>query len=279
MTRFLLLLLSAQLAALAVATAAEPSELHPQDAYDAGIEAIEAGDARRALALLGQAADAGHLDALRRLEEAYGGGTLRADVRAGAASVPVRPSERRAERVRSAYARFMSDAVRAGDAEATRHAIREVLGVRLLTSNRARLPPPMREHWDATDLDSVRALYRVVAEAPGASQTSLALIARALGDGPAFERHLDRAIAGGEPHACVYRVEAQYGPPDYDTAAGLAADVDRMVACHPANAPDGPGLLDGFRQSAARGSERSAEMLDSLQALGLFERYPQLARR
>ena len=279
MTRFLFGLISAQLVVLAVAWAVEPSGLPPQDAYDAGTEAIESGDTRRALALLDQAASAGHLDALRRLTEAYEHGTLRANVGAGALSLSVAPSERRTEHYRAAYRRFMGDAVRAGDPDAIRQAVREVLGVRLYVADRDRLPAPMREHWDATDLDSARALYRQVAGTPGTSQLDLAMLARALDRGRAFERHLDRAIAGGEAGACVYKVEARHGPADLDSAAGLAAHYDRMVACHPDHAPDGPGSLLGLRQSAARGSERSAEVLDSLEAMGLFDRYPQLATR
>ncbi len=279
MTRFLLGLLCAQLVALAVASGVEPSGLTPEAAYVAGSQAVDAGEVDRALHLLDEAASAGHLGALRRLIGAYDHGSLRASDRAGAEWVQVRRSERRADRYRAAYQRFMGDAVRAGDPDAIRQASEEVLGIRLHVADREQLPEPMREHWDAADLDSAQVLYRLAAEAPGQPQTDLALIARALGDDEAFHRHLNQAIAGDESGACVYKVDAEHGPPDYDSAAGLAARYDRMVACHPANAPDGPGSLDGFRQSAASGSARSAEVLDSLEALGLFERYPQLAQR
>ena len=279
MTRFLLTLLTAQLVALAVACGVEPSGLSPDAAYAAGVAAIEAGDADRALALLDEAAGAGHLDAHRKLIGAYEHGSLRASGRAGADWLPVHSSEHRAERYQSTYARFMGDAVRAGDPDAIRQATKDVLGLRLSVTDREQLPEPIRGLWDDVDLDSARALYRLVADVPSASQIDLAVIARALGDDAAFHRHLDRAIAGGEPEACVYKVQARYGPPDFRSAAGLKANYDRMADCHPANEPRGSGFLDNIRQSAARGSARSAEVLDSLEALGLYERYPQLAQR
>ena len=279
MTRFLLVLLVAHLAALVVACGLDSPELTPAAAYAAGVEAIERGDAHRALALFEHAARDGHIDALRQLIGAYERGTLSASTRGGAQRVQVRRSRRRAERYRAQYAHVLGDSVRAGDPIALRQAAKDVLGPRLLFADREQVPEPIREsHWDPVDLDSARALYRLAARAPRPASVDLALIARALGNRAAFYRHLDQAIANGDAHACVLKVEAQHGLPDDGSAAERAAFADQMATCDPDRFSD-PGSLGGVRQSAASDRARSGEALDSLGSLGLLVRYPPLAQR
>ncbi len=263
--------------ALAAACGPAPSGLAPEAAYQAGVRAVEARDTDRALGLFAEAAEVGHLDALRQLTRAYAHGSLSASGQPGAPTVFLDPSPRRAERLERAYQRALSDSVEVGNPRATLWAAVEAMGLRMHAPTRADLPPEIRErYWDRVDVGAVRALYARLdgADFSGWDRTELARLGLALGDTTGALAVLDRAIAEGDTGACVHKVLALHGPPDYHTAAGLAAHLDQMAACDPALFADGSGLVDTIRQSE---TPRSAEMIDSLATLGLFDRYPALA--
>lgn len=280
MTRFLLTLLCAQLAALAVSCDGPPSGLSTTEAYNAARQAARDGDMDLATDLLAEAADGGHLDALNSLARGYKDGVLFVGMVTPNQVISIRPSQRRAARYRRAYDRALADSVRAGHPRALLLAAAELMGPRMAVEKREDLPAEIRErYWDAVDMDSVRTLYGQVdsADLYGMDLLAFAQLGGALGDTTVMMTLYDRAVAEGASGACIYKIQALYGPTDFHSAAGLADHFDRMIACDPALLAEGSSSLAHIRQSAASGVARSAEMLDSLKTLGLFERYPYLA--
>ena len=279
MTRFLLTLLAAQLVALASACGSAPSGLAPDAAYRAGVQAIEANDADRAVQLFTEAGDAGHLEALRQLTRAYKHGALSASWQPDAPTLyDIRLSARRAERLERAYHRALADSVEAGVPSAILWSAIEEMGVRMYATDRDDLPPELREqHWDRVDVDAVRALYARLdaAEFDGWERVELARLGHALDDTDGAIAILDQMIADGNSSLCAYKVALLHGPFDAYSAAGLANGYDRMAEC--SGQPPEAGALSGVRESARNGAARSVEVLDSLETLGLFERYPHLA--
>ena len=276
MTRVLVLVLATSVLGLAGACS-QASGLAPEDAYAAAGDAIRAGEAEQAVSLLDEAARAGHLGALRSLAHAYDTGGLSVGLHGPSDVLVIARSDRRAHRYRTAYDLALADSVRAGRPDALLHAAVEMLGVRMVVTRREDLPAEIRaRYWDAVDLDSVRALYGRIdgAALNGPGVLLLAQLGQALGDTTAAMRLYDRAVADGDPGACIYKVQAEHGAPDLFSAAGLAAHADQMAAC--AEHWPQPGYLDGVRRSARNGAARSAEVLDSLETLGLFRRYPHL---
>jgi hypothetical protein len=105
------LCLAAALAAL-VAGSATRSGLPPEEAFAEAQVAISEGDADRALDLLGEAADAEHLGALRQLARAYEAGHLTqvgTSRTPGRARLAIRTWPGQATRAKNAYRRVLSD--------------------------------------------------------------------------------------------------------------------------------------------------------------------------
>ena len=266
--------------ALALALAAcgpAPSGLVPDAAYQAATEAVDAGDLDRALHLLDEAGEAGHLESLRRLTHAYRSGELRLRDLGGSTVLYLDPPERRQARYQAVYDRTLASAIDAGDVGATVQAAKERLGLRWAQPDRSQLPVELHDRWDAADLDSARALRDRIdaASLVGRERLDLAHLNLAVGDSAAALALYDQAIADGDPDGCVLKVFTVHGVYDPSSASGIAAYLDQMAACAPDVWAEGTTRPDGLRATAR--SARSAEVLDSLATLGVFDRYPALA--
>lgn len=270
MTRPLL----AALAVLAAGCGAAPSGLSPDDAFRSAMAAADSGEVRRALALLGEAADAGHLDALAVRAQAYGRGYLRTGYGRG--------YQRGATEVHRPFFVFP------GQAAAAENAYREALRKGAADGDPDalfRLAHRLTERqwtgaeWasSAADRDSARAVFgRLVRR--GADPYRLAALASALGDDAERDRQLGLAVEAGDGRACWWALWA--GPQrSKATAAGFSAFADRAEAC-PLDLYDADPVADDLRtlgRQAAAGNAAAAVLLDSLRAEGLFERHPRLA--
>ncbi len=259
------------------ASACGPAPLNgsPQDAFDAAQEAVDAGDADRALALLDQAADAGHLAALGTRAEAYEQGylTVRNPGREGARYVTVQPLPGQAALARRAYERTLADSVRAGHPPALLAAALQLAGPLYIEEGR------QVSHAPAADLDSAAALYRRLQDTDG-PHLQVAFLATALRDEDGRRRHLDAAVTAGEPQACFIKLWWFGDRPDTATAAGMARYLDTIES----TCPKSPGATDLAAESmrtltdqVERGNEAAVQFLDSLRVEGVFERHPRLA--
>lgn len=243
-----------------------------------GVEdALAAGDAEAAVALLDAAAEAGDLAAMALLAEAHGRGYLRRSLGNGASThvaIQTRPWS-----PLLAYRRYQSavhERAERGDPDA-----RFLLADGYLT----------QQHIDgawrhpAGHLDSARAIYRRL-EAAGADRLRLALLAQRLGDEPAFRAHLGAAAEAGDPKACIFLSwEERPRTSRFDVGA-LAAFIDRTEDCR-ALAPErdrdaplytyGASTVQTLRSEAEAGNAAAVATLDSLRATGVFERHPALA--
>lgn len=259
MTRFLLSLLAAQLIALAVSCDSPTSGLSAAQAYDAARQANQDGDYDRAIDLLKESAKGGHLDALAHLANGYGKGqVLIGSVRPDQV-IPIRVSPFRAQRYQRAYERALADSMQAGHSRAFLHAATLVMGVRIAAIRRDDMPVRHREHWDAVDIDSAKALYGRIdpAELHGQDLAMLPILGQALGDTTVLMTMYERAVADGDPGACIYKIIAEHGQPDMSTTAGLAAYDARMAEC-----------ADAFPEAGTRERGRSAGMVGSREVRG-----------
>ena len=262
------------LAALVAACGPAPSGLAPADAYKAAWVAADSGEVHRALALLEEAADAGHLGALEALAVAHGRGYIS---RSASASDPaetvhlaIRSWPGQATRAERAYTDALADSARAGRSNALFAVARRLL-------NRS---------WDGdrwtdpteADRDSALTLYRRL-DASGAEPMRLFSLAHSLDDEAATRRHLRDADADGHPQACVFLYWMDGGR-DLSTPEGLAVYLDQVHACP---GPSGAGPTEaertvrGLVDRAAAGNPAAAELLAGLQATGVFGRHPALA--
>ncbi len=275
MTRFLL----AALAALVAGCGAAPSGLSPDDAFQSAMTAADSGDVRRALALLDEAAEAGHVEALAVRARAYGRGYLRTDYGRGHQrgvipsnlSLLVLPGQARA--AEDDYQQALAEGARAGDEDVLFR-----LADKLLDRQFA------EGVWREGDQDSARAVYRRLS-AQGAAPLRLAFLAKRLDDDPAYDAHLDAAAAAGDPHACLFQMYRSHGQAEMFSARRVAASIDHVESCRAASpaARDSKRLayadstLSSLANQARRGNAEAHVVLDSLRTLGVFERHPRLA--
>lgn len=256
-------------AALLAACGPSASGLDPAAAVEAADEALLDRDADRALALLTEAADAGDLGARRRVVEAYERGYMRTPYERGRTStnLAVTTWPGRAAFARRAYERALADHAEAGDPDA-------LLAVAFaLTGPLIQRDGTWESEMDAADRDSVVALHARL-DASDVPRLALSSLARALGDEDAALRHLDEAVAAGEPNACYYRFWFGGDRPAIHNAEGTAAYYDAMAAC------SDPGFLTEavgpLFDNAAAGMPEAVVFVDSLRAEGVFERHPRL---
>ena len=259
--------------ALLAACAPRPSGLSPDAAFRASLQATERGDVPQALALLREAADAGHLDALalraqatRRgyLRTGYGQGYRKGVLPANHAFLVLPGEPEEAER---AYRRALHAAAASDDPDA------------LFTAAFALTESQWTgSEWtvSATARDSARTIYRRLVAA-GADPGRLAALAWTLDDHAAHRRHLDDAVQAGDGQACWRRLWTEKRP--LATAAGFADFVDDAEACPPP--PPGPDpVADDVRALAGHarsGNAAAVALLDSVRQSGVFERHPRLA--
>ena len=270
--RALLLVVVLSLAACGPA----PSGLSPEDAHLAYREALLDGDGDRALALLNEAAEAGHLGALQTLADARERGYLTtpydADRKGMAAHVPIRSFPGQAAAARRAYERARDAAARDGDPNAMRSAAFAVLGADTFIEGRLDADPTPAQ------VDSATVLYERLLDSD-LPRLQLAMLAKAIGRGDAYVRHVDEAAAAGEPMGCTFKIWMTGDQPKRSGTAGVAETMERAIACD----PDGAGFeyaVDAVRTLRAeigRGNEAAVVALDSLHALGVFDRHPRLA--
>ena len=267
------------LALLAVGCGPEPSGLSPDDAFQASLAAVGEGDVPRALRLLDEATDAGHLDALEYRARAYRLGYLRTDYYDGwkpgkiEETHPFLVLPGQAEAAQTAYQRRLQTAADAGDSDA-------MLRLALALGQ----PRRIGGEWVTTPsgLDSARVLYDrlVAADAP---PRSLAALARVLGLDQDRQAHLTRATEDGDPVACLQSAYDQHRFPF--SAERLAPSIDALEACRemaqgvstPVAFDHNDKTLGALAEQVREGNPDARVILDSLRRLGVFERHPRLA--
>lgn len=275
MPRFLLVVALAVLPA-AGCTVAPHS---PEATHAAVAEAVRAGAGGRALRRLRQAAAAGDLYALRDLSVSLGRGYVSASPAASApagalhAAVWAVPGEAWLRR-------------RQLDRALARGVARRDTAALLLVAERLLYPSLARERWaepTAAARDSARALLAPLAETgywPAGAQLAQM-------DGfrtPAGQRWVQRAVEAGDARACWFNVHVGPDRLALEASAGaVARALDGAVRCRALGAPPeatgdpSAGFVDGLRRLARQGDASAAARLDSLDALGVFERHPGLA--
>ncbi|PAP77958.1 hypothetical protein [Rubrivirga marina] len=254
-----------------------PSGLTPHEAALAHLDALRAGDADRALALLDEAAEAGHLEALHILAHAHGRGYLQTpydSVQKSTSHLPIFSTRWEAGRALRRFERALRDSVRAGSVEAQFLVADRLLGTRRIPGAR-----------DEVDPDSARALYHTLA-ARDADPLRLAFLANRLGDDEAYLAHLDDAAEAGDPNACVFRYWRRRDRDARFSAAGVAREIDALEACraraleahHDAEMfTSGERVVGDLAAQAREGNAEATATLDSLRATGVFDRHPRLA--
>ena len=265
------LALAAALAAL-VAGCASPDRT-PAEAHAAARDALDAGDADRALALFREAADGGHLGALQTVADARTRGHLTVPRRPGRAGgpAPVRSFPGQAAWARRAYQTALTDSARVGSPNALLMMAHDLTGPLKTSGGRT------RAEMTEADREAAAAIYRGIVHAD-VPRLSLATLARKLGDGRAYRQHVEEAVAAGEPHACAFKVWMTGDAPDASTPAGFAVYLDRAEAC-PRAADGSDPAADGVRALAgqvAGGNAAAVDFLDGLRAEGAFRRHPRL---
>ena len=254
--------------ALPLALAACTPDLSPEAARDAALEAEAAGDARTAVRYYKAAANGGDLDAMRTLAHAYEDGYLRVHSSSHATHLPIFTFPGQGRRWRQRYERERNALTFGGDPEAM-----------LRLANDLEYG---RRHTPATK-DSARAIrQRLVA-----NEYPPALIEEALNrdhESPATrDSLLARAEALGSGQACLLRLVLAHARENAErqrppTAAETAAHIDDVEACPalPGKQPYGGEVL--VRNLRRADTPEAAATLDSLRALGVFERHPRLAQ-
>ena len=269
--RFLFLLLP-----LALGACADPTPPLPDSeflaAYDA---ALASGDAEAAVAVVKAQAEAGDVGALGQMAAIYRDGYVRDLDTSGEskqATLVVWPWQEGLWRRR--YIRERDRQAREGDADALFYAAQDLQ------------KPWIHPTGDVTDpthaeLDSAHTiLSRLAAGGHPLALFSLGADARMEGD-PAADSLLAAAEAAGSFAACVWRASSMQG--DALTSHGLADQIDRGESCRAlttrssASIPS-ESVIRGLRAGMADGSPEARMHLDSLRALGVFERHPHLAR-
>jgi len=258
-------------AASATLLACGRSGLPPGDAFQAHYKALADGDTHRALALLEDAAESGHLDALATLAEARHRGYLRSPSESAATFIPIVTFPWQAPLAARRLDRALRAGVEAGNETARFFAAEHLLDKRFVDGE-----------WVSSeaDRDSARALYRSLAD-DGADPFRLAFLAQRLQDKDAYFHYLNAAAESGNPSACslLFWPKTRSHKPDADA---LAERIDEVEACRqrvPEADRDQPSFdfaANTVRALVAAGTEM-APVVDSLRALGVFERHPRLA--
>lgn len=230
-------------------------------------EALAAGDADRALALLEAQAETGDLQALAQLADARSRGYLIASPGTPAVHLPIETWPWEGPLATRRFERALADSVALGSESA----------LFLLADRHLDRPRPQ-----SPNVEAARAIYdRLVGE--GARPVGLAYLAQRLGDEDAFLRHLADGAAAGDAQACTlhfWQTRAEY---DVHSARGMAERIDRIGACQAldpvAEQPTeayGRYEIEPLVAQHALGNAAAAVTLDSLRALGVFERHPHL---
>lgn len=262
------------LAALATGVLSR-SGLPAEEAFGTAQEAIAEGDAGRALSLLEEAANAGHLGALEQLADGRERGYLTTagpNRSASRARVAVWSWPGQATRARHAYRRVLADSARAGHPQAMLLVAQDLLGGGWAWSEApaADLPPATR--------DSAEVLYARL-RSTSAPRLSLSFLARALGHDDDARALRQAAVDGGEPQACWFQIVTETDV-DLSTPAGVAAYVDSAEACRASGPPpETDYAADAVREladQAAAGNRAAVDFIDALRAEGVFERHPRL---
>ena len=276
MNHWLLVLL-----ALAAGCGPAPSGLSPDDAFQASLAAVGEGDVPRALALLDEAAEAGHLGALDYRARSYRHGYLRTDWSAATSSRPGKIEETHAFLVLPGQARAaQADYRRALDAAADT----DDLGAMRQLAFELGQPRWIGGEWTTrpSALDSARVLYDRM-QALGADPLDLANLARVLNLDDAHRAHLQAAAEAGDPVACLQRAYNDHGYPF--SARGMAPAIDALEACRrlaaggvsPVSFDQNVQRLGDLAAQVRSGNDQARAILDSLRADGVFERHPRLA--
>ena len=253
-------------------------ELSADHAWAEYRAAVTAGDGDRAVAMLEAAADAGDWGALGELVQTYERGYLRTSTDSAGTdyrTLPVSASPLRARHARARYA----DALDRARADGDPHALYRIAGQLLQPHGPPTVVPgEMPTQVDSAARDSADALYRQIVDAD-LPRMSLAMLALALGDSAAYVRHIDEAVAAGESNACTFKLWFTHGQPDLATLRGRVAHYDRVLACDPGGEASDYVADDvrALHEQIALGNAGAVVALDSLRALGLFERHPRLA--
>ncbi len=221
------------------------------------------GETWHALRLYRVAASQGDLDALQTLANAYQQGYVRANTGSPARHFPFLTLPGQGQRWRARYEQARDDRARSGDPAALLRMADDLT------------------HWnpDATDADrdSARAIRQRLVDA----DYPPALLARALSirdDESSRDQMLRRAEAAGSAQACYLRVLFRHSR--MVTAAETAAYIDDNEACPPIpgeHPTPGEWIVRNLLDGQNRGEAWATAHLDSLRALGVFERHPQLA--
>lgn len=262
MKRALLLLL------LPLALAACSPDLSPEAARDLAAEAEASGDARGALRAYKAAAKGGDLEALNIIANAYRDGYVRAQTTSasdGATFLPIMTWPGQGDRWQARYSRERDDAARSGDPAAWMRVADD-----LTVWN--------REETTA-DRDSAKAIrQRLVDEGyHGALLHTAFQMMR--DDRERAIALLVRAEAAGSPQACHVRQMFERAGTSIVTASQWSDEIDRLESC-PALGTTRPygaaKVIGNLREAEARGESNATAHLDSLRALGVFERHPHL---
>ena len=232
-------------------------------------EAEASGDARGALRAYKAAANGGDLEALNIVADAYRDGYVRAQTASaeqGVTFLPILTWPGQGDRWQARYKRERDEAAQAGDPVAWMRVAQDLTFGKETRANR----------------DSAQAIRQRLVDA----DYGPALIHAAMsswGDNPArSDSLLRRAEGAGNAQACHIRVtwgNIARTPEELDISAeATAAYIDALEACPPlpTDGPQGGAMVvEKIRRSTL---PNAAAHLDSLRALGVFDRHPRLAR-
>lgn len=230
-----------------------------------------------ALRYLEAAADQGDLEAFARLAAAHDRGYLRIPTDPnsphGTQHVAIWSFPWQAGRWRSAYEQARDEQAREGDHTALLRLADDLAVPSLWLRRPDALPDP----------DSARAIrQRLIREGSGPAMVHEALRLHSNGDRDGADALLVRAAEAGQPQACELRVafRTQPGLPSRDDASAQAAAtlIDALEAC-PSRRSESGGtrIVAGLKRGQRSGATQAGAQLDSLRALGVFERHPHLA--
>lgn len=245
--------------------------LEPEEAVQQAQEALETGDVRLTLGLLKSAADRGHLLALEYLADAYDRGYLHHQDtdRPATQNLTFRKWPWEAAHWHRAFATELESRVAAGDAEALiMHAIR----LRARTFRGGDWHDPA-----ASALEESNTILRDLAASGNATAMIQLGFYSEAGDRHAWFR---RAEEAGDPNGCWFQFLFIDSGAHVVTAAEFADAIDRSEECHamdPNHRFDFAGdKLGSLRAQMEQGNEHASTHLDSLRALGVFDRHPRL---
>ncbi len=238
-------------------------DLAPDDARAAADAAAERGEAWQALRLYRAAATQGDLDALDTVADAYEQGYVRAGS-APSRFLPILTLPGQGRRWRARYERERDTRARAGE-PAVLMRLADDLTV-------------WKSNDTAADRDSARAIRQRLVDADYAPALLYAAFTTMREDSLASDSLLRRAEAAGSAQACAIR--AGFSHRQRVTAAQTAAFIDDIERCPPvpgAGPTGGERIVQNLVAAERRGEVGATAHLDSLRALGVFQRHPRLA--